>query len=359
MTFRIKDLRSYSFIGFASLAITFLGGSAEADLLAHYRFDLETEGLTPDALGANSATLGNRVQINTSVDGRIGNGALEMLGSGVTVGPGDGAVTSNSFSWENDARTVIFWWRANSPNVNATEGTFVSFGSGEGSGTRFDIKEQGATNLRVEIQGIGVNSSPPIDDGEWHFIAVTVPNNATFADVAFYTDGAFDPATDDLNTSLNPLEVATGTGPMAFGDSILTVGSNTRVPNGFLDDVQVYDTLLTPAELTFLYNNPGSTLGGPASGPPAISSIQPLGGDVYEVVLTGAASSTYQFRSSTTLDFSPGTLVTGLAQGDPADPGMIEDGNTGVVTTDSLGNAKVQMTLTGNPKDFIIAVSLP
>ncbi|MFK7910541.1 MAG: LamG-like jellyroll fold domain-containing protein [Akkermansiaceae bacterium] len=235
---------------------------ANAALLAHYTFDVDNSGSTPDSVGSNSATLGNRVEINTTITGRIGSGALEMLGSGSTSGPGDGATTSNSFSWTNDARTVTFWWRADSPNVDV-EGTFVSFGDESANGTRFDIKEQAAssTELRVEVQGTGQNTNPGIDDGNWHFIAVTVPNDATFADISWYVDGS----STDLNTSTNTLAIATGTGAITFGDSILTAGGNDRVPNGFLDDFQLYDEVLDQSQISFLFNNPGTAVPEPSS----------------------------------------------------------------------------------------------
>jgi len=63
--------------------------------------------------------------------------------------------------------------------------------------------------------------------------------------------------------SRNPLDIATGVGPLAFGDSVLTAGGVTgghRVPNGFLDDVQLYDEVLTETQILFLYNNPGNVI---------------------------------------------------------------------------------------------------
>ena len=114
--------------------LAFSAGNAQAALIAHYTFDVDNSGSTPDSVGSNSATLGNRVQINTSVSGRIGTGALEMLGSGATSGPGDGAVTSNSFSWTSDARTITYWWRADSPNVDTSDGTMISFGDESANG---------------------------------------------------------------------------------------------------------------------------------------------------------------------------------------------------------------------------------
>jgi hypothetical protein len=77
------------------------------------------------------------------------------------------------------------------------------------------------------------------------------------------------------------------------------------------------------------------------------------------VTLSGAVATRYEFRSSTTLDFSPGTLVSGLTQGNPGiDPGTVDAGGN-FVTTDANGTAKVRLTLTGAPKDFVRAVSLP
>ena len=254
----------------AIAGLSLAANPAHAALISHYTFDTENTGSTPDSVGSNSATLGNRVQINTTITGRIGSGALEMLGSGSTSGTGDGATTSNSFSWASDARTVAYWWRADFPAVNAADGTFISFGDESANGNRFDIKEQGSTELRVEVQGTGQNTNPGIDDGNWHFIAVTVPINATFADISWYVDGS----STDLNTSTNTLAIATGTSAITFGDSVLTAGTNDRVPNGFLDDFQLYDEVLDQSQISFLYNNPGTT----AVPEPSTTALLGLGG---------------------------------------------------------------------------------
>jgi hypothetical protein len=349
------------------LAYFFAIGQAVAAPIAHYTFDVDNSGSTPDSTGPNFATLGTKVRINTTVAGKIGSGALEMLGGGNTQGPGNGAVTSNSFAWADDARTVTFWWRADSPNVNTTDGTFVSFGTEPSNGTRFDIKEQHAlavqTTLRVEVQGAGQGTNPTnFDDGNWHFVAVTVPNDATFADISMFAGVRGGTLSGDLNTSTNTLAIATGTGPIAFGDSIISTltnpaVNNDRVPNGYLDDVQIYDEVLTQQEILFLYQNPGSVIG--VAVDPRITCFTAVGGGMWELTLSGAASTKYEFRSSTTLDFTPGTLVGALSQGNPGtDPGTV-DGGGNFVTTNTNGEAKVRLTLTGDPKDFVRAVSLP
>ncbi|MCH7226237.1 hypothetical protein [Haloferula sp. A504] len=93
---------------------------------------------------------------------------------------------------------------------------------------------------------------------------------------------------------------------------------------------------------------------------PRITSFSSLGGGIWEVTLAdGGAAASFEFRSSTTLDFSPGTLVTPLSQANPGtDPGDV-DASGDFVTTDTNGDATVRMTLTGSPKDFVRAVSLP
>jgi hypothetical protein len=248
---------------FACFALA--AGSADAALIAHYTFDVDNSGSTPDSVGANSATLGDQVGINTTVAGRIGSGVLEMthLGTGKTAAS-NGAVTSNSYSWSSDARTITFWWKAKATQSSVGQDTnMVSFGDTSANGTRFDVKQQPAFNadLRVEIQGTGGNTTPGINDGNWHFVAVTVPNNATFADVSWYVNGS----TTDLNPSTNTLPVATGTGPLVFGDSIVlgTGAVDDRTPNGYLDDFQLYDEVLDQTQISFLYNNPGDVIGAP------------------------------------------------------------------------------------------------
>lgn len=245
------------------------GASADAALIAHYTFDVDNAGTTPDSVSANFATLQNRVQINTTGGiPKVGTGTLEMLGNDEAIGPTSGAITNNAFSWANDARTITFWWRAASPNADSPNGAFVSFGDSVANGTRFDIKEQGATpDLRIEVQGTGANSNPAnFDNGNWHFVAVVVPNSATFADIAWYVDGS----ATDLNTSGNSLDIATGTGPISFGDSILTgAGLANRAPRGFLDDFQLYDEALSLSQIQSLHANPGSTIGGAVIPAPA------------------------------------------------------------------------------------------
>ena len=83
---------------------------------------------------------------------------------------------------------------------------------------------------------------------------------------------------------------------------------------------------------------------------PEITSITSLGGGNWELTLKGEPSTAYEFRSSPTLDFTPG---------DPGPPLTVTlggvSGATQIVTTDGSGDATVQMPLAG-PANFVRAV---
>jgi hypothetical protein len=92
---------------------------------------------------------------------------------------------------------------------------------------------------------------------------------------------------------------------------------------------------------------------------PRITSFGAVGGGVWELTLRGNANTAYEFHSSTTLDFTPGTRVENLTQGDPGDPGSIGGANNSVVTTDGAGNATVRMDLGPAPANFVRARTTP
>lgn len=92
----------------------------------------------------------------------------------------------------------------------------------------------------------------------------------------------------------------------------------------------------------------------PTPGSPEITSIRSVGGDVWELTLTGAASTTYEFHSSPELTFETGSVVTSLVQENPEDdPGEVSDST--LLTTDNTGWGTVRMNLGGNATGFVRA----
>ncbi len=66
----------------------------------------------------------------------------------------------------------------------------------------------------------------------------------------------------------------------------------------------------------------------------------------------------FEFRSSATLDFTPGTRVENLTQGDPGNFATIGVPNSSQAITDGCGSATVRLSLPGNPKNFVRARTL-
>ena len=93
------------------------------------------------------------------------------------------------------------------------------------------------------------------------------------------------------------------------------------------------------------------------SGSVAITSITSKGGDTWELMVKGEAEARYEFRSSTTLEFSLGTLVAPLAPG-TTPVGTISGDDSSVLTTDEMGLGTVQMDLIG-PANFVLMQTAP
>lgn len=86
----------------------------------------------------------------------------------------------------------------------------------------------------------------------------------------------------------------------------------------------------------------------------AVQSLDPIGGNQWEVSITGRPGTDYTLRSDPTLNFAPGILLENLTQANPgSDPGEIGGANNSVVTTDSSGRATVQINLSGGAIDFV------
>ena len=171
---------------------------------------------------------------------------------------------------------------------------------------------------------------------EWQHVALVRANGTS----TFYLNGVADPATTTSFRAVDPY--------FAIGFSSNRGGTTGFDPYNYLDGKIDEVKLFTFDAGTFNVSmlNQATIL----SAPPELTSITPVGGGVWELTLEGEADTGYEFRSSTTLDFTPGTLVESLTE---VGPGVVTDGK--LLTTDSEGDATVRMTLVGDPADFVRA----
>ena len=108
------------------------------------------------------------------------------------------------------------------------------------------------SSLRFTTRNIrDYDLSVPLNTGTWYHIAAVFDANF---DVLFYVDGQF--AGTVFGSS--PANAPKPTWHIAYKDP-----GNPEWFDGHIDDIQVYDGVLSPEQVKYLYDNPGDPLGGP------------------------------------------------------------------------------------------------
>ena len=235
-------------------------GFCKAELVVHVPFDSSSNGVSPATIGPD-AILENGASITTGEQGISGE-ALNLDGQ-----PGSLArLTGYKGIGGNAPRTVSLWVKT---AVNQTHGTFfIGWGdTGVGARVRYDLGLQSGTTgqLRNEFNAGFATSATgtPITDDVWHHIAVTYDGNRN---VAFYLDG------DLYGTAALAWDLATQlTEDVIIGTGIreATGGTLARWTEGLIDDVQIYNTALSEADIQWLYNHPGQIISRPRAINPA------------------------------------------------------------------------------------------
>ncbi|WP_341215389.1 LamG-like jellyroll fold domain-containing protein [uncultured Wocania sp.] len=137
-------------------------------------------------------------------------------------------------------RTIALWLKAD-PGVTIGGAGFglVSWGA-SGTGTRYSFKEQPNGVLRIEWQGGGLNGTIPVNDNNWHHVAVTWDETT----IRLYVDGV-------LDTTSNPTIINT--------DGSLNVEIGTYRQNasfnfvGEMDNVIIDDVAYTPEKIKSIF----------------------------------------------------------------------------------------------------------
>lgn len=213
-------------------------GSLYAELVAHYRLDEQSGNITVDATGNGH-----------DVDLRGGPGLNQP-------GAGSGTATAARFDGLDDRGatpaapmldrltsnfSVTAWVRPDTlTGVQRVFGNINVWAVGFDEG-RPVVTFRGAYNRR---------STSLINAGVWTHAAFVVDENQ-FA--TFYLDGV------NIGTVSPP-----GITPLASTGWFLGARSDTsQLFRGLLDDVQIYDGMLTDAQVAFLHSRPGATICAP------------------------------------------------------------------------------------------------
>ena len=196
-------------------------------LEAHYEF----EGTTNDS--SVNARHGTAMGSPAFVAGKVGQ-ALSFDGADdyVEITGYKGILGPNPFS--------ISAWINTSGN-----GTIMGWGSTAGGTTRVEFRIND-DRLRCESSG-NVQGDTTLPNNKWIHVAVTVKAGAVIddPDVTLYLDGQDDTRTS--TGSANPLEMAAG-----YDVTIARRHTSGRWLAALIDDVRLYDRVLTPEEIASL-----------------------------------------------------------------------------------------------------------
>lgn len=152
------------------------------------------------------------------------------------------------------SRTISFWAKTDvAPNVNSQQNTVLSYGQWPTGGGRFEVL------INPKCRGIGVDvsnnyttSSFDNSDNNWHFYSVVFDNTISnkLSDLKFYADGNL--LTTVCNTNGDITLNTLNTEALNIGRLFYT--GQPRYFKGNIDDIRIYSSALSDADILNLYN---------------------------------------------------------------------------------------------------------
>ncbi|MBN2132286.1 MAG: hypothetical protein JW741_22485, partial [Sedimentisphaerales bacterium] len=248
---------------FLVLAVLLIGlsqSAANADLVAHWDLE-EGSGTTTKALVGSPAADGTLVGATWATAGApiAGSRAAVFFDSGNA----DRIETNQIGILGNAARSVTAWVKPEP--VQNNNAVMVGWGLNNPE-ERFSFRlNAGAADgtlwaLRLEIQGSRVVAETAVNDGEWHHVAITHDEGARIDEVSFYVDGQLDAQSG-----------TGGGGSMNTASTTVVLGNSGHAPatygfDGAMDEVRLYDRVLTADEIALLAFRPKASSPTPVDG---------------------------------------------------------------------------------------------
>ena len=232
---------------------------AQADLVAHFRFDDDLKDVT----GQHDGRPVDPKLAPSFAPGRVGNAVvIEKVNAGIELANPSAINFSHNFTiatWVNVGNyyaemPVLFKGRA---DLTAAPDKFFGVFGIEGLQVHGEGQGEWITNFRAS------NGLVP-NDGGWHHIAVAY-RAAEAPHLTLYVDGQGKTPADkgtfrgsDFTLKPDAPESVLRIGCRADGDSWRYVRSHLR---GLLDELQIYDEVLKAGDIHHLFEHPGSVAG--------------------------------------------------------------------------------------------------
>jgi hypothetical protein len=155
----------------------------------------------------------------------------------------DDVVQTNFAGIQGSSPRSIEAWIKTTVNAVPTAGgiqqTIVDWGMFSGQGNRFTFNLLWGNAIRLEVGGNGVSGTIPVNDGEWHHVAVTFDPAAT-DQIRLYVDGQLDVA----GTTTVPVDTD--------ADVNVQIGKRIDDANSFtgsIDEVRIWDIALDQGQI--------------------------------------------------------------------------------------------------------------
>ena len=197
------------------------------EVLFNFENNLENEGSTQIDATLDPVAVG-AVSYGTSHDG-----------SGSYVFDGTNSLHLDGFKGitGSQARTIALWTKT--PVAETAAKGLVSWGI-SGTGTRYSFKREVSGIIRIEWQGGGLNGTIPINDNNWHHVAVTWDGSK----IILYVDGVQD-------TTASPTIINTD------GSLNVEIGTYRQNPAfnyiGEMDDVRIDDVAYSAEKIKAIF----------------------------------------------------------------------------------------------------------
>ncbi|QDU55080.1 LamG-like jellyroll fold domain-containing protein [Aeoliella mucimassa] len=241
-------LRIAVVVGLGLLSVGLAGSDCRAVEIARYAMNEGTGGETASSAGgsAGDATLFGDIQwVTNLLAPASGNSAALQFPSGGI----DNYLLSDTLEGVTDSlpRTISAWVRTTS------DGNLTIADSGtEALNSRFTFRTNNTSSqgvmgaLRLEVSGGYAVANTPVNDGQWHHVAVTVPDAGSVDDIKLYVDGQLDgdasttPFSGVLDTT-----IATTNGLVRIGQRV-----NGQFPfEGVIDEVRLWNEELSSSSI--------------------------------------------------------------------------------------------------------------
>jgi hypothetical protein len=267
---KVDDLQIYSgILNPTEVAYLFHNRGATAPILpinglvAHYAFD------NTNFVGADTSGDGYDLDFNGNPNG---NGVMStndaVAGGGAAYFDGGSflsysAIPTNVLAALAGDLTVSVWLQSTQDYGNDGDPAYFDPGivAADVPGPANDIIPIALTGGDIGFNTGGANddtvsSSGDINDGQYHQVVIT--RTRATGEKRIYIDGVFNNSDFATTNLLNAPQIMAVGAQIDASQSEPTNANTGPYYQGLLDDLQIYSRVLSPDEITSLYNNPGS-----------------------------------------------------------------------------------------------------